>query len=255
MLSEETIESLRRTFPSRLKETGLAGENTRHSRADNLQSIHRLIEGHWHYTFGIEGLKLGTAEEILQQTARITGCSSDPEFREGGGVISSQKTFDALVEAGERLRECRGKRLFLGTGHPGSLLGFYLRLQRLAEKHGIEVVTPNCGPLDATRDVDRVEKVAILQDRASILHTHEGQVGWIALDDLENVELAFCDHGFAAGALNRGIPAICIMDTNDPAFAVAKGQGMDLTIVPMDDNRPMGAYKPALDLLAKLLDA
>jgi hypothetical protein len=39
------------------------------------------------------------------------------------------------------------------------------------------------------------------------------------------------------------------MDTNDPAFAVVSGRGADLTVVPMDDNRPLDAYAPALEVL------
>jgi hypothetical protein len=40
-----------------------------------------------------------------------------------------------------------------------------------------------------------------------------------------------------------------VMDTNDPAFAVVAVRGADVTVVPMDDNRPLNSYSSALDVL------
>jgi hypothetical protein len=57
------------------------------------------------------------------------------------------------------------------------------------------------------------------------------------------------DHGFAGAAVAAGIPAVAIMDTNDPALAVVARRGADLTVVPLDDNRPLGSYAPALEVL------
>jgi hypothetical protein len=39
------------------------------------------------------------------------------------------------------------------------------------------------------------------------------------------------------------------MDTNDPALAVAAARGADMTVVPMDDNRPLNSYNAALEVL------
>jgi hypothetical protein len=39
------------------------------------------------------------------------------------------------------------------------------------------------------------------------------------------------------------------MHTNDPAFAVVAARGADVTVVPMDDNRPLNSYSAALDVL------
>jgi hypothetical protein len=46
-----------------------------------------------------------------------------------------------------------------------------------------------------------------------------------------------------------GVPTVAVMDTNDPAFAVAACRGFDLTAVPMDDNRPLNSYAVALEVL------
>jgi hypothetical protein len=40
-----------------------------------------------------------------------------------------------------------------------------------------------------------------------------------------------------------------VMDTNDPAFAVVAARGATVTVVPMDDNRPLNSYAAALDVL------
>ncbi|MEZ4524060.1 MAG: hypothetical protein R3A46_20875 [Thermomicrobiales bacterium] len=40
-----------------------------------------------------------------------------------------------------------------------------------------------------------------------------------------------------------------VMDTNDPALAVWKYAGADLTIIPIDDNRSSVAYETVVDLL------
>jgi hypothetical protein len=57
------------------------------------------------------------------------------------------------------------------------------------------------------------------------------------------------DHGFAGAAIAAGIPTVAVMDTNDPALAVVAGRGADVTVVPMDDNRPLNAYSAALEVV------
>jgi hypothetical protein len=69
------------------------------------------------------------------------------------------------------------------------------------------------------------------------------------LRELGAVELVVADHGFAGAAIASGIPAVAIMDTNDPALAVAARRGADLSVVPMDDNRPQNSYVVALEVL------
>ncbi len=57
------------------------------------------------------------------------------------------------------------------------------------------------------------------------------------------------DHGFAGAAIAASIPTVAIMDTNDPALAVVARRGADLTVVPMDDNRPQNSYAAALEVV------
>ena len=65
------------------------------------------------------------------------------------------------------------------------------------------------------------------------------------------VDLVVADHGFAGAAIAAGVPTIAVMDTNDPAFAVVAGRGADVTVVPMDDNRPLNVYSTALDVVRR----
>ncbi len=65
-------------------------------------------------------------------------------------------------------------------------------------------------------------------------------------------DLVVADHGFAGAAVAAGIPTVAIMDTNDPALAVVAGRGADLTVVPMDDNRPLNSYAVALEVLTAM---
>jgi hypothetical protein len=69
------------------------------------------------------------------------------------------------------------------------------------------------------------------------------------LRELDDVDLVVADHGFAGAAVAAGIPTVAIMDTNDPALAVVARRGADLTVVPMDDNRPLNSYASALEVL------
>ena len=63
------------------------------------------------------------------------------------------------------------------------------------------------------------------------------------------MDLVVADHGFVGAAIAAGIPTVAIMDTNDPALAVVAGRGADVTVIPMDDNRPLNSYVAALEVL------
>jgi methylase of polypeptide subunit release factors len=66
-------------------------------------------------------------------------------------------------------------------------------------------------------------------------------------------DLVLGDHGFAGAALARGIPVVAVVDINDHALAVAKAEAMDVTIIPMDDNRPPRLYEPAWTLVQRVI--
>ena len=99
--------------------------------------------------------------------------------------------------------------------------------------------------------LDWAESVATLGDGASLFHTHDHEPMRDLLRQTGAVDLVVADHGFAGSAITAGVPTVVVMDTNDPAFAVVAGRGADVTIVPMDDNRPLNVYSTALDVIRR----
>ena len=97
--------------------------------------------------------------------------------------------------------------------------------------------------------MDWVGPVGALGNGASLWHTHSAEPMRDILKELGTVDLVVADHGFAGAAIAAGIPTVAVMDTNDPALAVVARRGADLTIIPMDDNRPQNSYVAALEVL------
>lgn len=250
----EQSEPLREEALRRIEETRVAGRDTRHNRTANLQAIRGLVKGEPHYTFGIKGVDRFSFDEVLDAIAAITKCSKDPSVTTGGGYISPTSTLKGLVEASNRIATVarRGGRFLLGTGHPGSMLVFYGELGDLIREWGGTILDPARGALvPPNLDLEYIRDVAVTTDRCSLMHTHDSRAGDIMLDGVTRVDLVVADHGYAGAAINRGIPVVTVMDTNDPAVAVAKRLGADLTIVPMDDNRPLSCYRPIVDLIRR----
>jgi hypothetical protein len=106
---------------------------------------------------------------------------------------------------------------------------------------------------DHVRVVDSVNSVAFLSDTCAALHTHDSEPMALMLDDAEQQpDLVVADHGFAGEAINRGIPTVAVMDTNDPGLAVAKTLGANVVLVPMNDNRPNVVTREAAELVKKI---
>jgi hypothetical protein len=238
-----------------LLRAGVAGTNTSHGAENNLYKINLLLEGEPNQTFGMDKL-LGDVsfEEAYEAVARQTGHPPDREEISGRGCIDPARTAAGLVGAGERVRaaaEAGGSFIF-ATGHPGALLSYYLGLAAWVEELGGEALTARTsGRYKRDSILDWVGAVGALSNGASLWHTHDADPMRDLLRELEEevVDLVVADHGFAGAALTAGIPTVAIMDTNDPALAVVSRRGADLTVVPMDDNRPLDSYAPALEVL------
>jgi hypothetical protein len=244
--------TLRKLALQRIEEARVAGRNTRHNRLANLAAVQSVIEGDSHYTWDIRGVDAFGYNEVLGAIAAITGCPSDPSVREGGGYISPSAALRGLEEAATRvaLASRRGGRFLLGTGHPGSLLYYYVELARLIRDWGGQVLEPARGAqVPPNLNLDFVGGVAVTTDRASLMHSHDHRAMDAMIAEAGPVDLIVADHGYAAAAVNAGIPLVAMMDTNDPALALARELGADVTIMPMDDNRPLSDYLPVIDLL------
>jgi hypothetical protein len=240
-------------YADRLLEAGVAGTDTSHGAENNLYKIELLLEGDADHTFGMEDL-LGDAdfEEVYEAVARQTGHPPDKEESRGRGCIDPARTAAGLLEAGERIRTVakEGGSFVFATGHPGALLFYYLGLARWVEDLGGRALTVETrGRYGRGVPLDWVGPVGALGDGASLFHTHSADPMRDVLRELGTVDLVVADHGFAGAAIAAGIPTVAIMDTNDPALAVVARRGADLTVVPMDDNRPQNSYDAALDVL------
>jgi hypothetical protein len=238
-----------------IEETRVAGRDTRHNRSANLQAIRGLIRGEPHYTFGIEGVQRFSFDAVLDMVASITGCSKDPHVTTGGGYISPNSTLQGLEAAAERIATVarRGGTFLLGTGHPGSVLLYYLDLGELIRRWGGQILEPQRGALvPPNLDLDYLHGVAVTTDRNSLMHTHDSRAGQLMLAGTSGVDLMVADHGYAGAAINAGVPVVTLMDTNDPAVAVAQHLGADVIIIPLDDNRPLSCYRPIVGLIEEL---
>lgn len=232
---------------------GLAGTSTSHGGENNLQKIGLLVEGHDSTTFGMEELLGGvTFEEAYETATRMLGYPPDHEETPLRGCIDPSRTAAGLLEAGGRIRRVAGEggRIVLGTGHPGALLLYYLEVARWIENLGGELVQTEPHNRGAgTLLWDWAGPVLVLGDGASLEHTHDAAPMRSVLEEVGTADLVVADHGFAGAAVARGIPTVAIMDTNDPAWAVVAARDADVTVVPMDDNRPLNTYAAALETL------
>ena len=240
-------------YADALLRAGVAGTNTSHGAENNLLKIRRLLEGEPSQTFGMEVLLASVSfDEAYEAVTLQTGHPPDAEETEGRGCIDPARTAAGLVEAGERVRavaESGGSFVF-ATGHPGALLSYYLGLAAWVEELGGEELTARTpARYDKNSILDWVGPVGTLGNGASLWHTHDAGPMRDLLRELDDVDLVVADHGFAGAAVAAGIPTVAIMDTNDPALAVVARRGADLTVVPMDDNRPLSSYASALEVL------
>jgi hypothetical protein len=240
-------------YAEALLRAGVAGTNTSHGAENNLLKISRLLEGEPGQTFGMDPLLEGlTFEEAYEAVTRQTGHPPDQEETEGRGCIDPARTAAGLVEAGERIRAAAeaGSSFVFATGHPGALLSYYLGLAAWVEELGGEALAAHTsGRYERNTMLDWVGPVGVLGDGASLRHTHDAGPMRDLLAELDGLDVVVADHGFAGAAVAAGIPAVAVMDTNDPALAVVARRGADLTVVPMDDNRPLNSYTPALEVL------
>jgi hypothetical protein len=237
----------------RLLEAGVAGTSTSHGGKNNVHKISLLLEQDSSTTFGMEELLRGVgSEEAYEAVAHQLGYPPDHEENPGRGCVDPARTAAGLVEAGEIIRAIAGSggRFIFGTGHPGALLVYYLGLARWVEELGGEVlVTEARGRDEQDLPLDWAGRVAVMGDGASMLHTHDPAPMRHILEQVGTVDLVVADHGFAGAAVAADIPAVAVMDTNDPAFAVVASRGADVTVIPMDDNRPLNSYTAALEVL------
>jgi Phosphatase len=239
---------------------GITGPHQSHARGKNIDKIHALLEGETDDRFGLSNLERYSAGEVLSFLAELTGCSDDIADLKCDELIDPDKTMAAMIQAAQRLHAHaqRGGTLVMATGHPTGLLEMYLRiadgfrtaggkLLRLREEEDLRIHGRG-------REVRYLGSVACLADWGQLLHTHSAAAMEALLESQPWPEMVFADHGFAGAAIERNIPTIAVMDINDYALAVASAEGKDVSIIPMDDNRPPRLYEPVWRLFEQVLE-
>jgi hypothetical protein len=252
----------------KLTKLRLAGPELSHTRQNNLDAVRRMVAGDPYATFGIRqvieyiesnGLE---ADEAVKIIARITKCSQDINYTEGRGYISPSSTIKGLKATATTIKRVasEGGSVTFATGHPGSMIDYYADLAYLVRRLGGRVLDLAKGQVvlqgedfDHVHVVDSVNSIAFLSDTCSALHTHDSRPMELMLNDAARLpDLVIADHGFAGEAINRGIPTVAVMDTNDPGLGVAKHLGADVVLVPMNDNRPNVVTREAAELVRRM---
>lgn len=236
---------------ARLLAGGLAGPHRSHGRESNVANAGRLAAGDPEYTFGLPGVESANAEEALAAVASFTGAPP------GEPYIDPAATIAAVRAAARRLAGAAraGATILIATGHPTGLLVHHGRLVRSVAGAGGRIARPLDGR-EAYREgahrrmIEYFGGVAALSDGANVLHTHAPRAMEAMLAAGLPPDLVLADHGYAGAAVAAGIPTIAVMDTNDPALAVAAARGAALMVVPMDDNRAPDSY----DVIAELFE-
>jgi hypothetical protein len=238
---------------------GITGPHQSHQRAKNIAKIHALLAGGSEDEFGLSGLERYSAGEVLGFLAELTGCSADIADVECDEVIDPDKTIAGIIAAAHRLADHAGHggTLLVATGHPTGLLENHIRIADAFRQNGGKVLRlreeERLPLLSRAREVRYVGGVGCLADWGQLVHTHSAAAMEALLDVEPWPEMVLADHGFAGAAIERGIPAIAVMDINDYALAVASAEGKDVIIIPMDDNRPPRLYEPVWRLFVQIL--
>lgn len=239
----------------------VCGPEGAHTRKNNLESIGRMKSGDPYVTLGIRAVEEAMREgerwsttALLDAVAGITGCSKNPRHTVGQGYISPRSTLRGLRACAEQVREAalRGGSIFFGTGHAGCLVACYQVIADAARELGAEIVHAADGlEVESWEFVDWVGDVCVVSNGSGLLHTHTQRAAEEVISDWGRVDLAVTDHGFLGPVINRGIPAVAFFDTNDPAPALAYRLGLDVTLVPLNDNRPNSILLEAGQVVAE----
>ena len=230
---------------------GITGPHQSHARHANVKKIQALLEGNPDATFGLSTASSHAETEVLTFMAELTGCSPEIDQLDHQDTIDPALTVQGIVAAAERLRAAAvtGKSLLIATGHPTGMLEHHTHVAEAYVEAGGKLLLLREGERFAYKkheaEVRYVGGVGVLADWGSLHHTHKSLAMEALLEAQPWPDLVFADHGFAGAAIERGIPTIAVMDINDHALAVAWGEGRDVTIVPMDDNRRPRLYEPS----------
>jgi Phosphatase len=237
----------------------VAGPVTSHDRRNVRWKIARLVEGDPDLQFGLLGLGGHSGIEVMAMVGAEAGFDPDPLLRDEPVPIDPVKVLASCEAVGERLATAarRGERLILATGHPVGLILLYMAVGELMVERGAKLLRPLQGvhwrEEGRRREIHYLHGVAVLNDRASSIHTHRPDAMERMLEEVRP-DLVFADHGFAGAAIEAGVETVSIADINDPALVVAKYQGRTEAVIVMDDNVRPEDYWPCFQAISSRFD-
>ncbi|WLW53125.1 phosphatase [Streptomyces sp. YU58] len=236
------------------------------SREVSLRSYRLFAARDPRVLIGLDPLGEWGVRELVGLMAERCGVSGDHRSTEGQDVIDPELTLAALDAFAERVgAAARGRvPVFLGTGHPHRLLGFYAALADALSAAGCAVLTPahgHCVDITTrfglrTYNLDYVRGVALVREPgvpgsgcATGAHTHSPLPVRTALAAAAEAGgplpgLVIGDHGWVCGAGQLGFEAIGLADTDDPALFVGEAEGVVSVAVPLDDAVRSDYYRP-----------
>jgi hypothetical protein len=250
---------------------GITGAHQSHSRHNAISKVRACIDGDPDGCFGLSSVTSHSESEVLGYLADLTGCSTDIADLAGVDTIDPDKTMAGIVAAARRLKmeADRGSTMLAVTGHPTGLLEHHIRVVEAFRQAGGKPVrlreeesfasgkgTLLLRPSEVAREHAEVRYtggVGCLADWGALKHTHMPDAMEALLEAEPWPDIVLGDHGFAGAAIERGIPTIAVMDINDPALAIAWAEGKDVSIIPMDDNRPPRLYEPSWTIFEHIL--
>ena len=234
-----------------LADRRVAGTHARFGRAEVSAVLSRLAAGHADATLGLD-LGRVTREEATAALEAVWGTScDDPRV-----VIDPERTVAAVACASERLAAtaARGGRIALATGRPASLLAPYCAIVAALAPTDARIVDVGVfGPVVGGRWLWWVDSVATVTDGASLLADDGVVSGDEWLFAVGRPDLVVADRGFAAAAIAAGIETIALADVDAVVLGVAARREHPVRVVPLDEQRPPGAYDPLVQALTAAL--
>ena len=191
-----------------------------------------LVDGDPSVLFGLGQLMPATTEEVvaaLSELVRWDFADGEPSRGRRG---CRRRLMVERVERGGRATAAaceRGERVFFGTGHPTGPLEMYARLADAMRERGAEIVRVSEGDsFDGYIGGGRIQyvcDVGCVSMSGDLVHTHSAKPMEFLFANGLKVDFVVGDHGFTGAALARGLDAVAVVDTNDPALVLAWAAG------------------------------
>jgi hypothetical protein len=225
------------------------------------RKVRMLVGGDPSAGFGLSSLLPATVEEVVRGLNELSGW--DFSAGDGGGKGKSYVSPDVTVAQIERAAErmalacTRKERVFFGTGHPTGPLEMYGRLSAQLSARGVKLQRVKEGEsFDGYIGGGRIQycgDVGVVSMSGDLVHTHSAKPMEFLFSGGLQADLVIGDHGFCGAALARGIDAIAVVDTNDPALVLAHVRGLSIWPILCDDNRPSVNYHAMTEFIIERL--